>query len=83
MFFASTSIRSFTVLTEDDGVPGLEIRERARILYCGSVKKVVEVQRIETGRKTRGNFEARERLHYLVGVIVLSILVLTMENGSP
>ena len=39
MSFASTSIRSFTVLTEDDGVPGLKFEREPEYYTVDQLKR--------------------------------------------
>ena len=51
MSFASTSIRSFTVLTKDDGVPGSKFEREAEYYTVDQLKRWLKCRGLKQGGK--------------------------------
>ena len=51
MSFASTSIRSFTVLTEDDGVPGSKLEREPEYYTVDQLKRWLKCRGLKQGGK--------------------------------
>ena len=52
MSFASTSIRSFTVLTEDDGVPGSKFERETEYYTVDQLKRWLKCKGLKQGGKS-------------------------------
>ena len=62
MMVASSSAQSFTILTENAGFQ-VQIQKGTGGIYCGTIKMVAEVPRIEAEWKKRVTIKSCQRLH--------------------